>query len=203
MKILKYKKNRETYRVFLSTGEVVDLYDEVIIKYNLLYKKELTEECLNEIKNFNDYVMAYNMALKNLSVRIRAESEVRSYLSRKKYSSDVINYVIDRLVSNGLINDANFTKAFIHDKLCFTSLGEYRIKDELNKLKIDSETVNLFLEEISDDVWNERIDTLIKKYLAKKTKYTKDVLKNKAYVYLVNLGYSKYLVINKLNEYFS
>lgn len=202
MKIEKYKKNKDTYRIFLSTGEIVDVYDEVIIRYNLIYKKEITDELLDEIKNYNDYIMAYNMCLKFLGTRLRAKSEFELYLKKKKFPDSIISYAVNRLQNNGLINDAFFTKAFIHDKLSFTSYGKYRIKEELNGLKIDSEIINLSLEEIDDEVWSERIDNLIQKYLAKKSKYSGDMLKNKTYMYLVNLGYDKNLIINILNDYF-
>lgn len=202
MKIEKYKKNKDTYRIFLSTGEIVDIYDEVIIKYNLIYKKEITDELLDEIKNYNDYIMAYNMCLKFLSTRLRAKSEIELYLKKKKFPDSIISYVVNRLQNNDLINDNFFAKAFIHDKLSFTSYGKYRIKEELNRLKIDSEIINLSLEEIDDEVWSKRIDNLIKKYLAKKSKYSGDMLKNKIYMYLVNLGYDKNLIINILNDYF-
>lgn len=201
MKIEKFSKNKDKYRVLLSTGEVIDIYDEVIIKYNLLYKKELTEELLNEIKEFNNYISAYNDAMKYLSIRLRAESEISNYLIKKKYDTKIIDYVIDRLKKNCLINDLVFSKAFIHDKLEFTSVGKYKIKEELNRLKINRETISNVLEDIDEELWNERINNLINKYLKKKTKYSGNVLKNKIYIYLVNLGYDKSLVINNLSNY--
>ena len=43
MKIDKYEKfGKDKYRIFFNNGEVVETYDEVILKNNLLLKKEIT-----------------------------------------------------------------------------------------------------------------------------------------------------------------
>ena len=45
------------------------------------------------------------------------------------------------------------------------------------------------------------MNKLINKYLKSKKKYDNKILKNKLYIYLVNLGYDKNLVINAINNY--
>ena len=65
MKIEKYKKiNENKYRITLDNGTIIDTYEDVIVKNNLLYKKEIDLNLLKEIETDNEYQEAYNMALK-------------------------------------------------------------------------------------------------------------------------------------------
>lgn len=202
MKIEKYKKIKDDkYRITLDNGTVIDIYEDVIIKNNLLYKKDIDINLLNQIENDNEYQKVYDMALKYIMVRLRSVNEIKVYLRKKNISLEVIDAVVDKLIKNNILNDDNFARAFIQDKLNFTSMGKYKLISELSILKVDNEIIDKYVNDISDDVWCERIDKLINKYLKSKHKYSGNVLKNKIYMYLVNLGYDKSLVINILNNY--
>jgi len=202
MKIEKYKKISEgKYRIILDNGVITDIYEDVIVKNNLLYKKEIDLDLLNKIEEENNYEEAYNISLKYISVRLRSINEIRVYLKKKNIDEIIIDNTIERLVKNNFLNDEVFAKAFIKDKLNFTTMGKYKLINELSKLKVDSEIISKYIEEIDDDIWYERMEKIINKYLKSKKKYDKKTLKNKLYIYLVNLGYDKSLVINIINNY--
>lgn len=202
MKIEKYKKIKDDiYRVSLDNGTIIDVYEDVIVKNNLLYKKEIDINLLNEIEKDNEYQNAYNMALKYIGIRLRSINEIELYLKKKNIKPQIIEDTIFKLKKNNFLNDEIFTKAYIKDKLNFTSSGKYKLINELKKLKVEDFIINNAIEEIEDDIWYDRIDKLINKYLKSKKKYSGNILKNKLYVYLVNLGYDKNLVINVLNNY--
>lgn len=202
MKIEKYKKIKDNkYKIYLSNNTTIDVYDEVIIKNNLLYKKDIDEVDLNKIENENIYQDIYNTAVKYIMVRLRSVNELRNYLLKKNYELDIVESIIIKLEKNGYLNDLIFTKAFINDKLNFTTMGKYKIKNELIKLKISPEIIENSLEEISKDKWIEKIDKLVSKYLKSNKKYSGNILRNKLYTYLVNLGHDTNLVIKSLNNY--
>lgn len=202
MKIEKYKKLRDdNYRILLDNGTIIDVHEDVIVKNNLLYKKEVDNELLIKIENDNEYQNAYNTALKYLSIRLRSINEVEVYLKKKNVKSEIIDNIVERLIRNNFLNDEIFTKAFIKDKLSFTTMGKYKIFNELKKLRVNESIISSNLEEIEEDIWYERIEKLVNKYLKTKRKYSGNILKNKIYIYLVNLGYDKDIVINALNKY--
>lgn len=202
MKIEKYKKIKEDlYRVLLDNGEIIDIYEDVILANNLLYKSEIDQNLLDKINIENNYQLAYNISVKYIMVRLRSINEIKVYLTKKGYSKDVIDKVIEKLIKNKLLDDEIFTKAYINDKLNFTNVGKYKLINELTtKMKVDNSVVYNVLESY-EEVWNERIDKLINKYLKSNKKYRGNTLKNKLYIYLVNLGYDKDKVISILNNY--
>lgn len=202
MKIEKYKKIKDgKYRIILDNGTITDVYEDVIVKNNLLYKKEIDDSLLSEIEKDNEYQDAYNMSLKYIGIRLRSINEIEIYLKKKNIKSEVIEDTINRLKKNNFLNDEVFAKAFIKDKLNFTSMGKYKLINELKKLKVKEEIINISIEEISEDVWYERIEKITNKYLKSNKKHSGNILKNKIYIHLVNLGYDKNLVINVLNNY--
>lgn len=202
MKIEKYKKIKEDlYRVLLDNGEIIDIYEDVILANNLLYKSEIDQNLLDKINIENNYQLAYNISVKYIMVRLRSINEIKVYLTKKGYSKDVIDKVIEKLIKNKLLDDEIFTKAYINDKLNFTNVGKYKLISELTtKMKVDNSVVYNVLESY-EEVWNGRIDKLINKYLKSNKKYRGNTLKNKLYIYLVNLGYDKDKVISVLNNY--
>ena len=48
LKIIKYKKIRNKYRVYFDNDNTIDLYENIILKYNLLLKKEINDKVLKK-----------------------------------------------------------------------------------------------------------------------------------------------------------
>ena len=60
MRILNIKKLKNgKYKLTLDNGEILELYDDVILKSNILYTKEVNEELLKEINKDNSYYSYY------------------------------------------------------------------------------------------------------------------------------------------------
>ena len=48
MKILGIKKQNNKYKIKLEGNETIETYDDIIIKNNILYKKEIDEDVFEE-----------------------------------------------------------------------------------------------------------------------------------------------------------
>ena len=202
MKIIKYKKcSNGKYKLFLEDGTTIDTYEDVILNNNLLYKKEIDNNLYNIIINDNMYEEAYNKSINYIEVRIRSTNEIKVYLKNKKYSEEVIESTINRLLKNNILNDEVFTKAFINDKLNFTTMGPYKIELELKKHYIDTNIINTYINNIDEDILYEKIDKLITKFMKSNKKHKGFVLKNKIYNNLLNLGYKSSMILEILNNY--
>ena len=200
MEIIKYeKKSSGNYLVYLDNNQSIKLNEEIILKYKLLYKKDIDEFLLKDILEDNNNYDIYNKCVKYISVRLRSINEMREYMQKKNVSPHLIDEVITKLLKNKLLDDDKFTKAFISDKLKFTTMGPYRIELELKKHNIDNAIIYKYLSTIDENILSEKINKQITKLI--KSNHGKPNLKSKIYNNLLNLGYSSEYILDNLNKY--
>jgi len=194
MKIIKFKKKGTSkYEIYLDNGQVLELYEDVIVRHSLIAKKVIDDELLEKIRKENNTAEIYTKCLKYISVRMRSKKEIRDYLLKKEYDNNIIEDTILKLEKNGLLNEEQFVKAYINDKLLMTNYGPYKIKSELNKHNIDDNIIEKYIENIDNNILIEKIEKIINKYLKTNRKNSNYTLKNKIQEQLNILGYPKYL----------
>lgn len=189
MKINKFKKiSSNKYKLFLDDNTIT-IYEDIIIKYNLLYKKDIDDKLMKQIEEDNYKFSIYDMAIKYIEVRMRCEKEMYTYLRNKDYSIKDIENTINKLKKINLINDDLFSKSYINDKLNLTNNGINKIKSDLLNLDIDESIIdkNINLIEINE---HERIKKIIDKELKINSKYPVFKLRNKIINKCINLGYN-------------
>ncbi len=202
MKIIKYQKEKKNnYNVFLDNGEVITLNENVITENELLLKKEIDNNLYNKLNIENRIYELYEIAIKYINVRLRSIKEIKDYLLKKDNDIDIINKVCDKLIKNKYLDDEIFTKAFIKDKLNFTTMGDYKLRKELERLGIDNNIIEENISNIDNNILEERIRKIIDKDIRTNKKYSGINLKNKIYNHLLTQGYSKEKVINIINIY--
>lgn len=203
MKIEKYEKiGQSKYRLYLSNGEVIDTYDEIILKHELLLKKELDSYLYQKIITESKIQESYNATIKYITTRIRSTKEIIDYLKRKNIEDEDIEYIIEKLTKEKFLNDNIFCECFIKDKLKFTTMGEYKIIYELKKHNISPQIIEQNKYLFTKEILIEKIDKIINKQIKSNHKLDNKKLRNKLYNHLLNSGYSSNLIIERLNNYF-
>lgn len=201
MKIEKFKKKgKDKYEIVFTDGTSIELYEDVIINNNLLLNKTIDDDRLEEIRKQNNSSEAYIKCVKYISVRLRSKNEIIEYLQKKEYAKNIIEETINKLLTIGLLNEEQFVKSFINDKLLMTNYGPYKIQNELLKHKIDNDLIEKHISNIDEDILIERIQKIINKYIKTNHKHSKYILKNKIQEQLNILGYPKYLYQNLIEN---
>ena len=202
MKIIKYEKTNQTdYKIHLENNKIITLSSDIILKYNLLYKQEIDNELMEILEQENNYHKIYTMCLKYLSLRIRSVFEMEEYLKRKNIDSDISKRIISDLLNKKELDDEFYTKAFINDKIKFTSMGPYRIIQELKKNKISDALIDKYIYNIDEDILLDKINKIITKMIKSNKKKVNFTLKNKIYQKLIGQGFDSSMVLNELNKY--
>ena len=127
--------------------------------------------------------------------------KMRDYIFKKGYLVDVVNEAIQNLINNDYLDDDRFTKAYIKDKMAFTSKGDYKIRMELSNLGIDNGIIDNNILMIDNDMLFNKMKKIIDKDIKNNKKYNGSELRNKIYNHLISQGYSKEKVINIINTY--
>lgn len=200
MKIEKYKYlSGGKYKVYINDNSYI-IYEDIIIKYNLLAKKEITNEELNIFLNENNYYESYYKVLNYIKFRIRSEKEVRTYLEKNNTNRKHIDNIVEKLKIEGYLNDELFCVYYVADSINLKNIGPLKIKKELQKNDISENFINKALEKFTKDIQYEKI----KKYIAKCEKINKNKslynLKQKIINDLINQGFYKEDILIFIDE---
>lgn len=191
MKIEKIKKSGSKYKITLDNGEVINTFDDVILKNNLLFDKDVDSKLLEKINTDTGYYESYNKVLKMIGRRLRSEFEIKEYLEKSMVTKDDQLKIIETLKRIGLINDYNFARAYTNDKINLSLDGPYKIAKNLEHHQIDETVINEVLGSISEEIIDEHLNKIISKKVKANKKYSGYVFKQKLTMYLINLGYDR------------
>lgn len=201
MKIEKYTKLKNgQYKLNFDNNTSAILHEDLILKYNLLIHKKVDESSLEKMLEENTSYLAYDLAISYLKSKMRSEKEIKEYLIKKGVKENLANDAIKLLQKQNYLNDNIYCKAFIADKLNLSSDGPYKVKESLRKLGISDEIILKNIDIFTTDLEKERIKKLISKQIKTNRNKSTYVIKRKITDYLVNLGYSKEIVIREVNN---
>jgi len=199
MKILKYKKDKQNiYKVTTNKGEY-KLYDDIIVKYELLLKKEISEKEFANILTDNNFLNAYYTALKLISTKMRTEKEIFEILQKNEFKKEEIEYTIKRLKNEKYLNNRIYIETYIHDHLCLKTEGANKIHKDLINLGFNDLEILPILSNIDKEIFKDKIS----KYIDKKLKTNKKSInefKRKILNELINKGFEKDDINNYLNN---
>lgn len=196
MKIEKIKKLKSgKYKLELDNDEKFVTYDDVIIKNNLLYNKELTSDLLNKINKDNEYYEIYHKLIKFISMRIRSKKEILEFLNKNNYEEKTVEQIINRLTEIGLINDYNFAKAYTSDKFYLNNWGPNKIREGLVEHEISNEIIEDVISDIDEDDLKEKLFKSISKKIKDNKKYSIYQLKQKVLFEYTEKGYPNEVIL--------
>ncbi len=197
MKIITIQPSDKTgtqYRLTNEAGKTFELSTEVLFKRNLKPESEIDEGELLALMAEDARIKAKNQALRLLDFRMRTVAEVREKLAGQGFAKAVIADTITSLEDYGFLNDAEYARLYIKDKLA--SAGKHKLSYDLLNKGIDPATVKAALEGTDEDEELTACYNLAyKKYVTLKTREMDEgKLKEKVYRYLIGKGYSYDLI---------
>lgn len=197
-KISRIKKNNNKYTIILSDNSSLSFYSDTLIKYNLLKPREINDKELEEIINYNNFIDAYNKALKYISFKVRTKKEIKDKLC--DYSKNIVVDVIKKLDGLGLLDERKYVEAFVNDQINLGNKGPFYIRKQLEKLNLDSSLIDEVISDIDESVWLEKIQKLVNKKINANKKLSKDRFSLKIKNDLILIGYSKDNISKVLND---
>lgn len=199
MKIKTFKKKRSNlYEITLDNNSKINLYDDIIIQYNLLITKEILDKDFQEILQENNKIESYNIALKYINSKLRTEKEIKKKL--QNYNKESVTYTINRLKKEGYLNDQIYIKAYINDEINLKLIGPQKIIFNLKKLGFKEKDILEYLETFDDSIWLNKIDKYMTKKINTNHNLSSIMLKQKILTDLINRGFSKEMILSLLDN---
>lgn len=199
MEIKNIKKLKSgKYKIEIDDTKIT-IYDDVILNNNLLYKKNIDNKLLENINIETSYYDVYNKVIKYISIKLRSKKEILEYLNKNKIEENDKNKIIKDLTNAGLLNDENFAKAFISDKIYLSNDGRLKIKKELLEHNINEDIIDKYLYSYEESIFEEKLSKLMTKKI-KTSKYNGYLLKQKLFYEFNNLGYENDIITKVYNS---
>lgn len=148
MKILSLKlKSKKDANVFVASTDIgeYDLFSEIIVKYSL-GNGEIDDEKFKRAVKESMEKIAFNVAVKYASSKLKTEKQIRDYLYKKEFKKATILPVIEKLKEYGVIDDKiymesyiksnpNFSKNKLKQKLIMSGISKDLIDEKVNNLE--------------------------------------------------------------------
>ena len=148
------------------------------------------------------YERTFERALNLLSYKPRSLAEMRARLMEKDWAEEtVVDQVLARLEELGYLNDEEFAANFANSRLTAKPVGRTRLRRDLRRKKLPTETIENALDEAyGQQSEEELIDRAIGKRVRLKGAPTDRDESKRLFDYLIRRGFSYDLVIRKVRE---
>lgn len=139
---IKPQKRRSKRRsIFVDSEFLCGVDEEIVATLGLRVGREVDKRKIGEILHKEETKKAKDYAFKLLSYRPRSIKEIEDRLKRKDYSSKVILEVIKSLKRLKFLDNKEFAKMWMENRIRTRPLGRYRLKQELIQKGIDKDLV--------------------------------------------------------------
>jgi regulatory protein len=142
------KRNHQRVNVYLD-GEYAFGLARILAAW-LAVGTELSDEKIAQLQAEDQREMAYQRALNLISFRPRTEVEIRQNLRRHNMEEETIQYVLERLKDNGLVNDAGFAQIWVDNRAELRPRSRRALAFELKQRGVDSAIIEQTLDKVDD-----------------------------------------------------
>ena len=189
---IEFNDKKDKFVIDTDTKESFLLSYNDFEKYKIHNEMIIDDELYTHLLNISKFTEAFEISLNFLSYKLRTEKEITTKLKSKKFSIEIIDEVITKLKNLDLLDDYNYAKIFINDKINLTNYSKRRIINDLYQKGIDKRIYEDYLENVFGynmelDKATQIVETKINIWKEKHEGYD---LKNKIVTFLLQKGFS-------------
>ena len=199
------KKDDENVILYLDNQEKLFLSYEVFLKNRLKKDMEISEDGFSILVKENQKYFIRKKAFDFIGRRLHSYNELRLKLLKKKYDKTLVVEVVDELKEKGILDDFEFGKQYVEEKIRIKSWGKNKLKAELFKKGVNATVIDKIIGEEDLSPFENAL-TLAEKKLKTllKRNYEKRELASKLFTYLYSKGYEydtiKEVIARLINE---
>ncbi len=201
MKVTEIKqqvKDENRVNIYINNKYVFAISKQDVAFYNLREGEEITQEKYDTILENVVFAKAKLTAINFLSRKDRSTREVIRKLKEKGFTKEVTKKVLEFLKSYGYINDLEYAKKFVKQRVVVRGYGKFKVIYELRDKGINDNIIEKVTQNIEDDEYESAIKLGRKK--ARRLDLTDYKEKQKLYSYLQRRGYSYDIIKSVLQQ---
>ena len=130
-KIETQKRKTGRRNIYVDGRFAVGISEETLLRLSLRTGDETTAKQLKAIGAVEGLVKTKKAALHFLSYRARTVRELQKRLRQKDFTLADIKQVVSELKETGLLDDGEFARIYIHDRLAVRPIGRRMLKQKL------------------------------------------------------------------------
>lgn len=142
---LKTKNNPNIFIATTDVGEFI-LHSDIIVK-NGIKVGEIDNETLQASERESAEIIAFNIAVKYISSKVKTEQQIKDYLYKKEFHSSTVNAVITKLKDYGVINDKMYAESYVRSNKSFSKM---KMKQKLYSFGVKKDLIEETTDEIDD-----------------------------------------------------
>ncbi len=129
------KKEKRRYHLYIAGEEepFLSVHEDIMIKFRLLKEVELDGDTVRHIKDEDQRYRAYVLSVAYLGVKPRTAKQIGQYLAKKELDETHIEYAIQRLETEKLVDDEEYARQFAESRLRSGQKGRLMIRQELQQ----------------------------------------------------------------------
>ena len=139
------QKRRQRFNIYLDGKFGFALPAEALAKAGLKIDQVLSNKEIQQLIKENEFSKVYDRVLKFLSFRPRSEKELSDWFTKKQVGEETKKLVWKKLQSLGYINNEEFAKWWIEQRMTFRPMGKYAIARELKQKSVSSHLISQYL----------------------------------------------------------
>ena len=176
IKIKRSTKYSDRIIIILDDKSVFRIPEDVFV-LNILHEGD--EVTKKEIQSYGKKMRlqeARDSANRLLGFRMRSIFEMKRRLKEKDFDQEEIDYTIQNLINKNFLNDEDFGRAFVKEKVQNKKIGPRALKKEIFQHNLPTELMESLIQEVYDE-YNPK--ALIELHLAKKRIKKKTLINKK------------------------
>jgi len=144
-------------RLVPDRGEALEVALDVVEELELYAGAALTPKVLHRLAEADGKWKARQDALNLLSYRPRSEQELRRRLRKKNHAPAVVEWCIDRLCTEGFLDDRAFAEAHARSRLRLKPRGRRKLMQELRKKGVQREVADAAIDSALEEVGTDEL----------------------------------------------
>jgi regulatory protein len=146
------KKRKDRFSLFHENQFILGVSAELLNKFDLKKGVEITPFLFDQLRYEEQRQSAKDFIIRLLGRRDHSTFELKEKAVRKGFNPDHADHILTRLEERGYLDDKEFARKFVSDKVRLSKWGPLKIKTHLRKKGVNKRDIEYALSEHTDSL---------------------------------------------------